>query len=182
MGLFSKSYEPGGAHRTVITDRVFDVALRFVKEDPSMFAQFRPIAEASRCLQYEASDFPVTEIIGAFLLSHIMQEEANGVPEHLRMNKVELGRKDQVAYENYTRRYSEQLDREVLSALSAQAPAEELFVRLHADYLCGESQHARDYLTAFATALGASHEGLIAVACTIRSRFWLSEFAKANRS
>jgi len=49
-------------------------------------------------------------------------------------------------------------------------------------YICGDSKNATEYILKFATEFGASDDGVVAVAKTIREQFWMSEFAKNNRS
>ena len=54
-------------------------------------------------------DFPVTEILSVFLANYQLQEEKNGVPENLRIGKIQLGRKDQVEYQKFVEKYDSQL-------------------------------------------------------------------------
>lgn len=173
-------------------------------------SMYQQVAEERGCRKYEAHDFPVTEIIGIFLLSYELQEARNGVPEHLRMSNVQLGRKDQVAYEKFVEKYRSRAESQAqraqedwnrkgvggkLFSLAANAAAQgiakaatgkaedvRMFEKEIGNYLCGDSVKTKEYLMHFATEFGGLDEGLIEVANAIREQFWISEFAKYNRS
>lgn len=53
-----------------ITDSVFDDALKRMTSDKELQTHYQQFAEARGCRKYEAHDFPVTEMIGVFLLSY----------------------------------------------------------------------------------------------------------------
>lgn len=210
MGFFSKTYEPGGEHHIRITDSVFDEALTQLRTDSDVRTRYQKFAEDRGCRKYEAHDFPVTEMIGVFLLSYELQEERNGIPENQRMMTVELGRKDQVAYEKFVEKYRSRAESQAqyaqenwnrkglggkLFSLAANAAAQgiakaatgkaedvRMFEKEVSNYLCGDSMKAKDYLMKFATEFGGTDEGLIEVANAIREQFWIAEFAKYNRS
>lgn len=210
MGLFSKSYEPGGKHHVRITDGAFDEALSLMSSDDELKRHYKNVAQEECCDKYEAHDFPVTQIIGALLLSYDLQEEKNGVPEDLRARNIQLGRKDQVEYTKFVDRYNARIESraederqswegkgmgEKLFNFAAGAAAKGIakaatgksgdvrwFEKTFANYICGDSQKARDYLLKFATEFGGQDEGLTDVAKVIRRTFWISEFAKYNRS
>lgn len=210
MGLFSISYEPGGEHHVRITDSVFDEALKLVSEDAELKKFYSDFAAKDGCAKYEAHDFPVTEIIGAFLLSYELQEEKNGVPENLRIGNIQLGRKDQVEYEKFVDKFNARIDFKaalkkekndekglggMLFSMAAGAVAKGIakaatgksedvrwFEKAFANYLCGDSQKAKEYLLKFASDFGGMDEGLTDVAKAITTQYWISEFAKYNRS
>lgn len=208
MGFFSKSYEPGGEHHVRITDSTFNEALNLIANDGELKKHYKEAA--GDCAKYEAHDFPVTEIIGAFLLSYELQEERSGVPENLRIGNIQLGRKDQVEYQKFVDKYNSRIESKAererenwdskgiggkLFSMAAGAAAKGIakavtgkgedvrwFEKTFANYLCGDSQRAKDYLLKFATEFGGSDEGLCDVAKAIRETYWISEFAKYNRS
>lgn len=214
MGVFSKSYEPGGEHHVRITDSTFDEALNLVANDAEVKKHYEEVASEHDCVKYEAHDFPVTEIIGSFLLAFELQEPKNGVPENLRIGNIQLGRKDQVEYQKFVDKYNSRIESKVVRArenweskgvggqllsMATGAPAKIIrkgitkavtgkgedvrwFEKTFANYLCGDSQRAKDYLLKFASEFGGSDEGLCDVARVIRETFWISEFAKHNRS
>ncbi len=210
MGLFSKSYEPGGEHHIRITDSVFDEAQNLLASDDKVKKHFKEVASDVDCAKYEAHDFPVTEIIGAFYLSYEIQEERNGVPENLRIGNIQLGRKDQVEYNKFVKKFNDRIDAKVerkqaarasqgvggmLFSMAAGAAAKGIakvatgksddvrdFEKNMANYLCGDSQKAKDYLLKFATEFGGHDEGVMDVAKAIRTAYWRAEFAKYNRS
>lgn len=210
MGFFSKSYEPGGEHHVRITDSVFDEALRLVRENAELKKCYKDVASESGCAKYEAHDFPVTEIFGVFIEGYRLQEEKNGVPENLRIGNIELGRKDQVEYQKFIEKFNARIESKrdraqdnwdnkgiggKLFSMAAGAAAKGIakaatgksedtrwFEKRYANYLCGDSQKAKEYLLKFATEFGGSDEGLTAVAQAIEAEFSISEFAKYNRS
>lgn len=110
MGLFSRAYEPGGEHHVRITDGVFAEALRLVSEDQQTLAHYQGLAQKEGLAKYEARDFPVSQILGAFLLAYELQERASGIPENLRIGNIELGRKDQVEFDKFVERYNAKID------------------------------------------------------------------------
>ncbi len=210
MGFFSKSYEPGGVHHVRITDSTFAEALSLLSEDVDLMKHYKGLANECGCGKYEAHDFPVTEIIGAFLLSYEMQEEKSGVPENLRVGNIKLGRKDQVEYQKFVDKYNSNIDSKAdadrenweskglggkLFSMAAGAAVKGIakaatgkgedvrwFEKTFANYLSGDSLKAKEYLLNFATEFGGRDEGLLDVAKEIREDFWISEFAKYNRS
>lgn len=210
MGFFSKSYEPGGEHHVRITDSTFDEALNHIANDAELKKHYKEVASEHDCAKYEAHDFPVTEIIGSFLLAYELQEQKNGVPENLRIGNIQLGRKDQVEYQKFVEKYNSRIESKAererenweskgiggkLFSVAAGAAAKGIakaatgkgedvrwFEKTFANYLCGDSQRAKDYLLKFATEFGGSDEGLCDVAKVIRETFWISEFARYNRS
>lgn len=210
MGFFSKSYEPGGEYHVRITDEVFDEAMKLVEEDAELKKFCKDVAAKYECTKYEAHDFPVTEIIGAFLLSYELQEEKNGVPENFRIGNIQLGRRDQVEYEKFVEKFNAKIDFKaalkkeenaekglggMLFSMAAGAVAKGIakaatgksedvrwFEKVFANYLCGDSQKAKEYLLKFASEFGGKDEGLTDVAKAIRNEYWISEFAKYNRS
>lgn len=211
MGLFSsKSYEPGGEHHVRITDSTFDEAKSLVAGNDELRKYCKELANDYECAKYEAHDFPVTEILSVFLASYQLQEEKNGVPENLRIGKIQLGRKDQVEYQKFVEKYDSQLQSRAvyeqekwdnkgiggkLFSMAAGAAAKGIkkaatgksedvrwFEKTFVNYICGDSQKARDYLLNFATEFGGKDDGLTDVAKAIREQFCISEFAKYNRS
>lgn len=210
MGFFSRSYEPGGEHHVRITDSTFAEALEHLSGDAELKKYYKEVASECGCGKYEAHDFPVTEIIGAFLLSYEMQEKKSGIPENLCIRNIELGRKDQVEYQKFVDKFNSRLQSKAdterenweskgiggkLFSAAAGAAAKGIakaatgksedvrwFEKSFANYLCGDSQKAKEYLLKFATEFGGSDEGLTDVAKAIRENFWICEFAKYNRS
>ncbi|MBI5787974.1 MAG: hypothetical protein HZA78_03860 [Candidatus Schekmanbacteria bacterium] len=81
MGLFSRNYEAGGEHHVRITDVVFTEALNLIAKGGELKGHYKKLANEFGCGKYEAHDFPVTEIIGAFLLSYELQEEKMVFPK-----------------------------------------------------------------------------------------------------
>ncbi len=210
MGFFSRSYEPGGEHHVRITDSTFTEALGHISSDAELKKHYKDVASECGCSKYEAHDFPVTEIIGAFLLSYEMQEEKSGVPENLRVGNIQLERKDQVEYQKFVDKYNSRNESKAeaerdnwnskgfggkLLSAAAGAAAKGIakaatgkgedvrwFEKTFSNYLCGDSQKAKEYLLKFVTEFGGSDKGLTDVAKAIRENFWISEFAKYNRS
>ncbi len=210
MSLFSKKYVPGGVHHVRITDHSFQEALEAVRTDPEVKQVYHDLCQGYDVLKHEAHDFPVTEIVGAFMLSYQLQEEAAGVPENLQVRNVKLGHKDKIEYEKFVDSYNASIDAEVerkneawdskgmggkLFSLAAQAAAKGIakaatgksedirfFEKTFANYLCGDSKQAKSYLLNFAVEFGGDDEGLIDVVKILRENFWVSEFAKYNRS
>lgn len=210
MGFFSSSYEPGGIHHVRITDSTFDEALRLISDDDSLKKRYTDVATEYKCGKYAAHDFPVAEIIGAFLLSYEMQEEKSGVTENLRVGNIQLGRKDQVEYQKFVDKYNARIDSKAeserenwdskgfggkLFSMAAGAAAKGIakaatgkgedvrwFEKTFANYLCGDSLKAKEYLLKFAMEFGGRDEGITDVVRAIREDFWICEFAKYNRS
>jgi len=211
MGFFSRSYEPGGQHHVRITDGVFDEALKLLADDAETKIHYKEIASKYDLNKYEAHDFPVTEILGAFLLAYELQEDKNGVPENLRIGNIELGRKDQVEYNKFVDKFNQKIqskaDRKSAAwaqkgiteglltmaasgigkgiAKVATGKSEDVrdFEKTYVNYICGDSEKARNYLLKFATEFGGmKDEGMVDVANAIRQNYWISEFAKNNRS
>ena len=210
-GLFSrKGYEPGGEHHVRITDSTFDEAKSLVAGNDELRKHYKELANEYGCAKYEAHDFPVTEILGAFLAGYKLQEEKNGVPENLHIRNIQLGRKDEVEYQKFVEKYNSQLQlkadykqekwdskgiggklfsaaagaaaRGIKKASTGKSEDIRWFEKTFANYLCGDSQKAKDYLLNFATEFGGQDEGLTDVAKVIRELFWILEFAKYNRS
>lgn len=126
------------------------------------------------------------------------------------MSNVQLGRKDQVADEKFVEKYRDRAESQAqyaqenwnrkgiggkLFSMAANAAAQgiakaatgkaediRMFEKEVGNYLCGDSVKAKDYLMKFATEFGGTDEGLIEVVNAIREQFWISEFAKYNRS
>lgn len=57
-----------------------------------------------------------------------------------------------------------------------------IFEKLYGNYICGDSQKAREYIMGFAEKIGVLDDGVISVSESIMAIFWLSEIARANRS
>jgi len=55
------------------------------------------------------------------------------------------------------------------------------FEKRFANYICGDSLKAKEYLLKFATEFDVD-EGVIAIARAIRTHYWIAEFFKYNRS
>lgn len=55
-----------------------------------------------------------------------------------------------------------------------------LLEKHYANYICGDSQKAKEYIIGFAEKFGAMDEGVLSVLQTIQAVFWLHEIAKAN--
>lgn len=210
MGFFSRSYEPGGVHHIRIIDSVFEEAQKLIRTDEELRKQFKEVAQDEGCAKYEAHDFPVTEILGSFMLAYELQEEKTGVPENLRLGNIRIGRKDQVEYDKFVERYNQRLkskeDRKeaawaekgfggklfsfatslaaegIKRAATGKSQDTRMFERYFSDYICGDSPKAKEYLLKFAHEFGADDKGLIEVADAIRSHYWIAEFAKYNRS
>lgn len=207
VGLFSRNYEPGGQYHVRLTDEVFDQARSLLAKDPGLMERFEQVARESDCAQYQAKDFPVAEIIGVFFLGYELQEERDGVPQQLRIGNIELGYKDQVEYRKFVERFNAQIEArlqsrstegmgigETLFSWAADAAVRGVkravtgkpedvrdFERYFANYICGDSTKAKEYLLGFAIAFGGLDDGVTAVAKVIREEFWISEFAKYNR-
>ncbi|MCX5890528.1 MAG: hypothetical protein NTY36_13930 [Deltaproteobacteria bacterium] len=210
MGFFSRSYEPGGVHHLRITDSVFEEAQELIRTDEELRKHFKEVAQDEGCAKYEAHDFPVTEILGNFMLTYELQEEKSGVPENLRLGNIRLGRKDQVEYEKFVARQNQRIQSKIerkeaawaekgfggkLFSVATSLAAEgikraatgksqdtRMFEKDFTDYICGASPKAKEYLLKFAHEFGADDEGVIAVAQAIRTHFAIAEFAKYNRS
>jgi hypothetical protein len=210
MGFFSRiiGYEPGGVHHVRITDLVFLKAQKLLLTDEELNKHYKEVAKKEDCAKYEAHDFPVTEIIGSFMVSYELQEENNGTHENLRISNIQLGRKDQVEYERFVERYNQRIQMKIddkeeawssmgfggkLFTMAASLAGEGIakaatgkskdireFEKHFANYICGDSPEAKDYLLKFANEFGVD-EGVIAVARAIRIHFWIAEFAKYNR-
>lgn len=210
MGFFTRNYEPGSEHHVRITDDSFLKAQSMIRSDDGLKQHYKAVATEYGCAQYEAHDFPVSEIIGSFLLSYALQEEANGVPNELRIENIQLGRKDQVEYQKFVERFNEkvhakgqaEMDRNSREGVGgmlfgmvagaamkgiakvATGKSEDVrwFEKGFTGYLCGDSEQAKTYLVGFATEFGGVDKGVTSVAKAIRDQFWISEFAKYNRS
>ncbi len=209
MGLFSRAYEPGGKHHILITDTAFQEAQELLASDEETKKNFVDLAREYDCLQYEAHDFPVSEILGWFLLAYEIQEEKSGVPEELRISNIQLGRKDQVELNNFVKRYNDRIQTAIddkesswnskgvggkLLSFAASAAAQGIakaatgkssvmrdFDKHFTNYLCGESALARQCLTKYASEFGPAEEGVVALAKAIRMQYWIAEFARYNR-
>lgn len=210
MGLFSRRYQPNGEHHLRITDGQFESAGRIMSEKG--VSEFRDLAQKEGCLQFEAPDFPVSRILGTFVLSYQSAEEAAGVPQGQRMFHTELNRKDLVAFNEFIESYNDRvgahnakLEREekdirskglggMLFSMAAKAATEQIkkstsgktadvrtFEKEFADYICGDSPKAKEYLLGFARMFGGNDEGVVAVAAAIRKLFWVQEFVRYNR-
>lgn len=57
-----------------------------------------------------------------------------------------------------------------------------LLEKHYANYICGDSQKAKEYIIGFAEKFGATDEGVLSVMQTIQAVFWLHEISRANRS
>jgi len=210
MGLFSSRYEPGGAHHIRITDEIFDLACRYVSKYESTREQARIIAKENEVLQYQARDFPVVEIIANFYTAYQFRQEQLKVPEDLWLGKIDLGRKEMIEYENYKKRFIEKYEsksqrqqeswerkglggklfsvaahaaaRGVANAATGKASDVRAFETNFANYLCGDSPLAKEYLMKFANEFGGNDEGLIEVAELLRQSYWINEFARYVRS
>ncbi|GFE62863.1 hypothetical protein [Geobacter sp. AOG2] len=210
MGFFSKAYEPGGRHHIRITDDSFAKANKLVKEDSEYKEIYKTIAKDNECLQYQAHDFPVIEILGSFMLSYHLEEERLGIPENLRAANIELGRKDQVEFSKFVDRFNEKIDAKAdrkqaaweekgiggklfsmaagvaVKGIAAVATgkSEDLrtYEKFFSDYISGDSPKAKEYIHQFAIQFGPSDEGVLAVSNAIRRSYWMAEFAKYNRS
>jgi hypothetical protein len=210
MGLFSaKPYEPGGEHHVRINDAVFDEATNLLASDSELKKQYKEFAEEHDVLKYEAHDFPVTEIIAKFFGSYELQEKALGTPDDLRIENIQLGRKDLVEYNKFIERFNAKMEHKdaakkdkwerkslggkllskavgaaakgIAGATTGKSEEVRWFEKTFADYLCGDSEKAKAYLSHFATEFGGTDEGVLDVAKAIREQFWVSEFAKYNR-
>lgn len=210
MGFFSRTYEPGAEHHVRLSDSVFEDARKRVADNAEIREHFAALADEYSCAKYEAHDFPVTEIIGAFLLGYALQEEIGGVPENLRIGKIQLGRKDQIEYQKFVDRYNSNLEliakidandraktgfgamvfsmamdaaaKGIAKAATGKSADVRWFEKTFVTYLCGDSQKAREYLVKFATDFGGRDDGLVNVVKAIRQIYWIQEFAKYSRS
>ena len=207
MGLFSKSYEPGGKHHLHITNEAFKEASSASAEE--LKRDFSDLAQEMGCAKYEAHDFPVTKVLGTFILAYKCQERKSGVPEDVRMANVQLGRKDQVELERFIKRYNDRIDMKIedkvsswngmglggkLLSIAASAAAQGVakvatgksadmrgFEKQFLNYICGESALARECLTKYAEEFGPLDEGVLALAKAIRLLYWQAEFVRYNR-
>ncbi|HPS31145.1 MAG TPA: hypothetical protein PLZ43_12875 [bacterium] len=214
MGLFSKSYKPGGIHHVRITDSVFESAQKMIKNNDEVKKKYlevaKEISEKYDCAKYEAHDFPVKEILGVFFIAYELQEEASGIPENMRVSNIQIGRKDLVEYNKFVDQFNSQLESKAeyeeekwnnkglggkLFSMAANAATQGIkkaatgksedvrfFEKSYANYICGDSETAKNYLLNFAAEFGGNDEGLVNLAKAIRENFWMSEFAKYNRN
>ena len=210
MGFFSRSYEAGGVHHIRITDSVFEEAQELFRTDGELRKHFKKVAQDEGCAKYEAHDFPVTEILGSFMLTYELQEEKSGVPEDLRIGNIQIGRKDLVEYQKFVDRWNQRIQSKIdnkeeawarkgfggkLFSMATGLAAEgikraatgkdldtRVFEKDFTDYICGDSPKSKEYLLKFAHEFGPYDEGVVEVAKAIRRHFWMAEFAKYNRS
>lgn len=209
MGIFSRAYEPGGKHHLPLTDEAFQEAQRCLESDPQLERDYAKWSEELGCRQYEAHDFPVSRILGNFLLAYEIQEKKSAIPENLRMANIQLGRKDQVELEKFIKRYNDRIqmaieDKEsswnekgvggklfsfavnaaakgIAKAATGKSAEMREFEKHFSDYICGESSLARDCLAKYAGEFGPGDEGILSLAKAIRMQFWTAEFARYNR-
>lgn len=111
--LFKKEdtlYKPGGAHYVRITDEAFEKAKsEFANSPSSVREHYSKHAADPNLTQYEAHDFPVTEMLGVFQGAHYFQEEKMGIPEDLRIGNIQIGRKDQLDLQKCVERWKDKL-------------------------------------------------------------------------
>lgn len=219
MGLFGKlmgsdAYEPGGAHYVRITDEAFKKAKElFLNLNENDRKEYSKQAAELTLTQYEAHDFPVSEILGVFQGAHYLQEEKNGVAEELRIGNIQSGRKDKVDFDNYLKKWKDKLPgnekgfvrgvfreanegslgmsiatgilggitKGIKSVATGKSEEVRLFEKIYANYICGNSPKAKEYLLGFARKFGGLDEGVCGVAEVIMCQSWLCEIAKSNR-
>lgn len=56
-----------------------------------------------------------------------------------------------------------------------------IFEKLYANYICGDSRKAKEYVISFAEKFGALDDGIMGVFESITAIFWMCEIARANR-
>lgn len=209
MGFFSSRYEPGGMHHIRLTDATFDAAIELFSNNEDALDQARAIAKEGDVLRYQARDFPVSEIIGVFFGAYQLRQQELGISEELWIGKTDLGRKEMIEYENFRKRYIEKMElkferkkeawdrkglggklfsvatsaaaRGIANATTGKSGDVRGFEKNFADYLCGDSPKAKEYLMTFAMEFGGNDEGLIAVAELLRQSYWINEFARSVR-
>ena len=189
---------------------MFNEALNIIKDDAEIQEYYKEVVVSNGCDKYEAHDFPVTEIISVFLASYTHEQEKRGVPENLRLGHIQLGRKDMIEYNKYVEKFNSQLISKaetkkeswnkkgiggklltgaatlavkgIAKATTGKSEAIRILEKDFLNYLCGDSEAAKQYLLKFANEFGGDDEGLLAVVKAIRDVFTMTEFAKYNRS
>lgn len=210
MSLFKKHYNPGGEYHVFITDDVFNKAKIAIKSQPDIFAHFKQIAEEEGFIRYNAHDFPVVEIFGNIMYSFELQEITDNIPQAMRIGNIQIGRKDLKEFDTFVDRFNNKIEREselerdswnrkgmggklfsmaagaaaggIKKAVTGKSEDVRFFLNEYANYICGHSIEAKEYLLEFATEFGGDDDGLIEIAKCIRHNFWMAEFAKYNRS
>jgi hypothetical protein len=209
MALFSRNYEPGGEYHIRIDDQVFEQAQYIIKNDKEYYNHYKEWAEKIDCAKYEAHDFPVTEILGVFRISYQLQEERCGVPQELQSGYVQIGRKEKVEYEKFVKRYQERIEAKerkkgekyaqkglggkllsdaaglafkgVARVASGKSEDVRWFEKEIANYTCGNSQKAKDFILQYAIEFGGTDDGVLDVSACILHNFWQAEFVRYNR-
>jgi WD40 repeat protein len=204
MGIFS--YEPGGQFHLRITDEVFDEARRLASSPDYL----RELKFPEELVCHEAPDFPVREILAVFVTAYDREEERSGIPHDARLESLELRRKERLEFEHFVARYNSKQERraaakraaweqasfgETVFRVAARAAAQGVaraatgkaedvrwFEKTFANYICGDSVKAREFLLEYARAFGGRDEALCDLAGFIRERFTLGEFVRRSRN
>lgn len=110
--LFKKGdylYKPGSEHYVRITDEAFEEAKKMYADSEDIKKEAAEQTARRNLSEYNAYDFPVSEIVAVFQWAHYIQEEKNGIPEELRIAHIQIGRKDQLDLQKCVERWKDKL-------------------------------------------------------------------------